>query len=286
MKSHIMRGWYALPLAVTVLLLNGCYTDVGAVKADRSPSYSDDQGNATEYQPQEAPQYYSGDTTSYADTSAAVQPENEPYYDDDYTYGRRQFDFDYYYPPVYFGAYYYNPWYWPVYSSYFYDPFAYGFYYPYYTPGNYYPYRSGFYPYAYGNYHYRGGTRGYVGRRTFGDYGTGGRYVGRTVPPGTRVLPPAGRGQVTRRMPAATQAGPRGSSGRIVNRGNAYRPTGRVYARPYARPSAPRVSHPYGGYSRGAPRGGMSRPSSPPPASRGGSGAPSHGGGARGGGRR
>ncbi len=297
MKNLLLTGRIALVLAVPVLLLAGCYTDVGTTRGESYPSYSDDQGDHPQYQSQDTQEYYT-DTTGN-------QAESAPYYDDD-SYRRDRMYFDYYYPSFAFGAF-YSPWYGPAYSPFYYDPFWSGFYYYpyYYTPGFYYPYRGYYsnYPYYgyYNGYYY--GTGGAVrgsSVRTFGNMQTGRRTSGVMYNTGatgsTYTAPAAGRGQVTRQQTATPAAKPAPTTGRqvqravprsgshsgTINRGSAPRSSNRAISRPSSPPS--RVYRAPSGSYRGGERMGAGRSYSPPPSR--GSSAPSHGGGSRGGGRR
>ncbi len=261
MKHTVRSLLCGLVAATPLLLLSGCYTQMGVSRWERGEDY-DSQTAAT-------------DTTS----SDSTQP-------GDYDTARREFYYDSCYPdcyPVYGAAIGFGwgaPWYGCSYPWGFYDPWL---------------WYGGFYPYGYWGYGYHGGRyfagggyyygRGYA-TRGFGMVRTGGgsRGVvtgqpagyGRSPVPATRpgaVVAPGGRGRVASGgSPSRGRAGVAASRNRPAGRGPAARsaPAGTRYGgRGY---SAPAGHAPSGG--GGGSRGGGG-------GSRGGGGGGSHGGGGR-----
>jgi hypothetical protein len=264
--------------AIPLLLVAGCYTQVGTARGDADEGY--DNQSASNDQTQ-------GDST---------QP-------GDYDSARREFYSSYYYPPDYpaysvgIGYGWGSPWYGYGYPWYFYDS------YPWY--GGFSPYAY-WYPHGYGGYYNHGGGYGYYGRpyatRRYGmSRSSGGTRGGYAVPTGgyTGSANPAGRtgairgaasnGRMNARGPAVTGTAPtrgRASAGvsqrnRSGMRGPAARsaPSGNTTARSGGRGSSAPAGHSApsgGGGTRGGGGGGGSR-------SGGGGGGSSRGGG---GGRR
>jgi hypothetical protein len=107
---------------VAVVMLAGCYTQMGAVRDDRDEGYArqDDvyQDNATQEQ--------------VGVVTDSTEQESGAYDDDEYESARSRFYYDYYYPSFTIGLGYYSWWRpWWGWGSGYYDPYYYGSYYGY-----------------------------------------------------------------------------------------------------------------------------------------------------------
>ncbi|HTY58874.1 MAG TPA: hypothetical protein VMF59_08645 [Bacteroidota bacterium] len=281
MKHAIRSLLFCSFAAVPLLLLSGCYTQMGTARGDSDEGY--DSHNVA------------NDET----TADSTQP-------GDYESARREFYNDSYYPyPAYsvgIGFGWNTPWYGYGYPWYFYDSYPfYGGFYPY---GYWYPHA---YPGYYGSYYHGGGGYSHYGRpyatRRFGMVrSSGGSRSGYITPTGGHGVVPgtAGRTGTARGVVTPATAGRRTTvNGTAAPRGRgAARVTGRSYpaSRGTSTRSAPagtssgrsgggRVSSaPAGGGGHAAPSGGSARGGGGGGGSRGGSGG--GGGGSRGGGGR
>ncbi len=271
-----------LVVVASMLLMAGCYTQIGTTRDEPSSDYS----------------YNDQDSNSQPDTASGGG------YDDDYWRYRDQFYSNYYYnPPMY------DPWGYRngIVMGGYYSPFWWNPWDPWYPGGGwYYPYSSysglygGYYGSYYGGHGYYGayaGSPGHGTTRNFGVTRRSGSIRGTGTPPDLRrgasgsgsgsVALPSGNSRGSYR-PAATPRAPSAATGRSNNgrKGEADRAghnrTGN--SRAGGRYSAPPPPPPRsGGQSRGGER--WTPPPSPPPASSAPASAPAPSGGSSGGSR-
>jgi hypothetical protein len=190
LRFYVLAG----VVGVALVLLSGCYTQLGTVKEDR---WSDDQYTYSNQQPQ-------------ADTSYQGEEQNEEYQNgsecyDDWYYQHPRVGFSYYYPSAFwpsaaFSLAYADPWFYDY--NWAYDPWYYS---PYYA----YPYYSYYRPYYYDNpwwsYYSSNGATVHRGSRDFGNTRTTGGRVPTDVRNGA-VLPAVGdRG--TTNLPTGARLG-------------------------------------------------------------------------------
>ena len=202
MNTYI-RGFVALgSVAVLGLLASGCYTQFGSVQEDLSENAVDEG------------------TFAYEDSTSAEDFEN----------ARRQFYYDYYYPPVTVGIGFAYPW-----HSGFYPAYGFGCYSPWLDPwygwcGSAYPayYAYWHYPYwGYSPYYGHGGvyygnnggyvdqgSRPYGGTRTFGSTRTpGSTRSAEVLPVGARSSTPVRKTSSSQPPPGGVSTGRRGQAG-------------------------------------------------------------------------
>jgi hypothetical protein len=171
--------WYLPLLALALLLLPGCYTQVA--------TYGEEESD-----PSEEPADYS-ETDSIGGTTIV----NNYFYDDSYRWSRYRIAFQYYHPSIYwYGSFWYDPWFdnpWYWHYPWWYDPY-YTVIYPrpyWYPPYGYYGWYD-YYPYGYyqdaplwtGGAEKQGPRRPGGSTRGLPDESPGGRGpIGSTTPP-------------------------------------------------------------------------------------------------------
>lgn len=202
MNRHVLPTISLFITFGSVVILSGCYTQVGSTKPEGNNDYYSENDNATQ-------------PPATEENVDSTESRNGDYYFDDSGNPHSRYYFSYYYPSFAVGATFYDPWYWGYGGYSYYSPFWCGTYYPALYAGWYHP-TSHYYPNG-GSYAWGTGRGGHGSTRTIGNTrGSGGSrgrndsYQGRQndgfLPSGMSSGASVGRG------PAAAK--PKVSSGR------------------------------------------------------------------------